>query len=147
MSILKDESNPRTCTACGSPVCVRDEACPTCAVCGKRGHVTCTAALEPVTKIEPGPEIHLGVGVDKTAGQVYLDFETKGGGEKPLKCRVFFSPKEVSNLVRALVNGALVIERNKPEGERQLVVIPTKDGVPIRPTRPTPRPPLRMPGV
>jgi len=30
-----------TCSACGSLLCTRDDDCPTCSTCGKRGHLSC----------------------------------------------------------------------------------------------------------
>lgn len=136
MSIFKDETSPRCCTACGSAVCNRDDACPSCATCGKRGHLSCTSGLEAVTvpKIEEAPEIQIGVGVDKVAGQVTLDFECKHP-TKPLKVRVHFSDREVGELTRALVSAALSLRGQAMGQDRSLVVIPTKDGVPVRPAR------------
>lgn len=51
MSILTDSQ--RTCSVCGSLTCHRDEDCPTCSNCGRRGHLNCTRP-KPVPDRECG---------------------------------------------------------------------------------------------
>lgn len=49
----------RACRACGSLMCSRDEDCPTCDRCGKRGHSTCTAGAreQPPPTPSTGPSV------------------------------------------------------------------------------------------
>lgn len=88
----------------------------------------------PAPKIQKGPEVVLAVGVDKKAGQVVIDFEARDC-EKPVKIRLHLTEREVAELSRSLVGAALAI-RGEGSEARQVVMIPTKDGVPIRPVRP-----------
>lgn len=47
----------RTCVACGSLLCHRDEACPTCSTCGRRGHTACTRESVLIVLPLPPPEL------------------------------------------------------------------------------------------
>lgn len=41
---MSDWPTGRTCRACGSLLCTRDDTCPTCDRCGRRGHTWCSHA-------------------------------------------------------------------------------------------------------
>lgn len=51
--------NERACSACGSLLCRRDDDCPTCDRCGRRGHITCTAGdrEQPTPVPSVGPAV------------------------------------------------------------------------------------------
>lgn len=51
MSIADSLVDAAPCSACRSVLCMRNEECPTCSVCGERGHEWCSrGTLEPVLK-------------------------------------------------------------------------------------------------
>lgn len=96
----------------------------------------------------PGPEVHIGVGIDKAANKVYLEIKTEGGGEKSLHARVHFEEKEVADLCMTLVRAATALRGGKPGGPLPLVVIPTRDGA-INPKELAQalRPTVKFPGI
>lgn len=117
----------RCCRACGSTLCSRDDECPTCSTCGKRGHLTCTAPSR--LEESDGPQVEVGVGVDRQAGMVVLQLKI---GDNPA-AQVHLTDAEVGELCMALVKAAqtlrpvqrpaaFMVPGNKPAGQK--IVLP-----------------------